>query len=507
MPAVKVERYALVVIGGGPAGLAGAIAAGVVGRKVVLVERARDLGGALINTGTIPSKTLRETALALSGFRSRALYGVDLSLRRTARVADFLHHEREVKDAARADVAQRLEHLGVERVQGSASFVDPHVVEVTAPRKKPRRLRGRFILVATGSHPSRPPEFPFEHPRVWDSDEILELENLPKTMAVVGAGVIGSEYASTFQALGAQVHVIDGRDKLLSFLDRELSQRLQEGMTRLGVRFHWNERVKSCEAPERGPIRLALSSGAKLSVDAVLVAAGRRANVEGLAPEAAGLSLDDRSLLRVTKSFRTKVPHIFAAGDVIGFPSLASVSAEQARVAVCTAFCVPLKSKIDPQFPNGIYTIPEASSVGATEEALREKGVDYVVGRGMYADNARGAIIGDASGFLKLIFRRRDMKLLGVHVMGEHATELVHIGMMTMLCGGGADDLHRACFNVPTLGNLYKDAAYRAQIARDLPRVARRFPKSGRWSRAQDERSGALTAEAAGSSLKQSAHR
>jgi NAD(P) transhydrogenase len=477
---MKPEQYDLVVIGGGPAGLAGAITAGILGKKVALVERSRDLGGALINTGTIPSKTLRETALALSGFRSRALYGVDLSLRRAARVSDFLRHERDVKSAARADVADRLERLDVEHVRGSARFVDPHVLEVTAPRARPRRLFARSVLIATGSRPVRPPEFPFEHPRVWDSDEILELERMPKTMAVIGAGVIGSEYASTFQALGVEVHVVDGRDALLSFLDDELSRRLQRAMTDLGVRFHWKKRVKTCTAPKRGPIKLTFDAGAPLSVDAVLVAAGRRAVVDGLAHEAAGLELDDRGLFEVDAAFRTSVPHIFAVGDVIGFPSLASVSAEQARVAVCAVCDARFKTAIDPLFPSGIYTIPEASAVGATEEALKEKGVDYVVGRAEYAGNARGAIIGDQTGFLKLLFSRDDMRLLGVHVMGEHATELVHIGLMTMMGGGGAAELKRACFNVPTLSNLYKDAAYRAQIERDLPDALRRMSAAPR---------------------------
>ena len=289
--------------------------------------------------------------------------------------------------------------------------------------------------------------------------------------------MIGSEYASTFRALGADVHVVDGRDGLLPFLDRELSRRLEQAMSALGVRFHWKERVRSCSAPARGPIRLALSSGAKLSVDAVLVAAGRRACVEGLALEAAGLAVDERGLLKVDESFRTGVEHVFAAGDVIGFPSLASVSAEQARVAVCAAFEERVKSAIEPVFPNGIYTIPEVSSVGATEESLREKKVDYVVGRAEYRDNARGAIIGDSAGYLKLLFARSDMSLLGAHILGEQATELVHLGLMTMLCGGGAAELQDACFNVPTLSNLYKDAAYRARIERDLPAAARRISR------------------------------
>jgi NAD(P) transhydrogenase len=474
------ERYDLVVIGAGPAGLAGAIAGGILGRRVAIVERGRDLGGALINTGTLPSKTLRETALALAGFRSRELYGVDLSLRRAARVADFLRHERGVKRIARDEVGERLRTLGIERVAGSARFLGPRVVEVTRARGPTRRLRARYVLVATGSSPVRPPEFPFDHPRVWDSDRVLELERLPRSLAVIGAGVIGSEYASTFRALGVEVHVVDGRDALLPFLDRELSRRLEESMKGLGVRFHWKERVETCTAKARGPIRLSLLSGRTLSVDAVLVAAGRRACVDGLGIESAGLALDERGHLRVDRRFRTKVRHIFAAGDVVGFPALASVGAEQARVAVCAAFGARLKESLEPLYPTGIYTIPEVSTVGATEESLRERGVDHVVGRAAYADNARGAIIGDRSGFLKLLFRRRDMKLLGAHMMGEQATELVHIGLVTLLRGGGASDLQRACFNVPTLSNLYKDAAYRAQIARDLPATTRRLARRRR---------------------------
>jgi NAD(P) transhydrogenase len=475
------RSFDLVVIGAGPAGLAGAIAAALLGRKVALVERERVIGGALINTGTLPSKTLRETALALSGLRSRDLYGVDLSLRRTVKVADFLRHERDVKKTTRADAEERLALVGVERFTGAARFVARDVVEVATRRGgkggAALRLRGSNFLIATGSRPTQPPEFPTGHPRVWDSDRILELEKLPRRLAVIGAGVIGSEYASTFNALGCEVHVVDGRDALLSFLDAEFSRRLQSEMERLGVRFHWKERVKACRAPARGPIRLALTSGATLAVDAVLVAAGRRACVEGLGLDAVGLAVNERGLLEVDAQFRTKVRHVFAAGDVIGFPSLASVSAEQARVAACVACEVPFKKDVASTFPNGIYTIPEVSSVGATEEALKKEGVDYVAGRAEYARNARGAIVGDRSGLLKLLFRRDDMRLLGVHVLGEHATELVHIGMMTLVCGGGAADLQHACFNLPTLSNLYKDAAYRAQIARDLPDAARRIAR------------------------------
>jgi NAD(P) transhydrogenase len=477
---VSDERFDLVVVGAGPAGLAGAIAGGILGKRVAIVERGRDLGGALVNTGTLPSKTLRETALALAGFRSRELYGVDLSLRRAARVADFLRHEREVKGIARNEVAERLRMLGIERIDGSVRFLGPSALEVTRPRRSARRLRARFVLVATGSAPVRPPEFPFDHPRVWDSDRVLELERVPRRLAVIGAGVIGAEYASTFRALGVEVHVVDGRERLLPFLDEEVSRRLESAMSDLGVRFHWKQRVKACAARARGALRISFDSGRTMVVDAVLVAAGRRACVEGLGIENAGLALDERGHLRVDARFRTAVKNVFAAGDVVGFPALASVGAEQARVAVCAAFGARLKESLEPLYPTGIYTIPEVSTVGATEETLRERGVEYVVGRAAYADNARGAIIGDRNGFLKLLFRKRDMKLLGAHMMGEQAAELVHIGLMTLLRGGGASDLQRACFNVPTLSNLYKDAAYRAQIESDLPKAARRIARRRR---------------------------
>lgn len=481
------HQYDLVVIGAGPAGLAGAIAAGIVGKKVALIERERVLGGALVNTGTLPSKTLRETALALSGLRTRELHGVDLSLRRTVRVCDFLHHERAVKRIARKEIDERLARVGVARFTGQARFAAPDVVEVVPKggrSGRPRRLRGRFVLIATGSRPTRPPEFPFGHPQVWDSDQILGLARLPARLAVIGAGVIGSEYASTFDALGCEVHVVDGRESLLPFLDAEIAERLQSAMEGLGVRFHWKERVKACRAPRRGAITLELTSGAKLVVDAVLVAAGRRACIDGLEIEAAGLAVDERGLLKVDARFRTKVPHVYAAGDVVGFPSLASVSAEQARVAVLDAFGVPLKKEIAPTFPSGIYTIPEVGTIGASEESLKEKGVDYVAGRAYYAMNSRGVIIGDRTGMLKLLFRRRDMRLLGVHMVGEQATELVHVGMMALLCGGGARELQNGCFNVPTLSNLYKDAAYRAQIKRDMPAAARRVARGAAARRA-----------------------
>jgi NAD(P) transhydrogenase len=362
---VSAKRYDLVVIGAGPAGLAGAIAGGILGRRVAIVERAPELGGALVNTGTLPSKTLRETALALAGFRSRELYGVDL--RCDGRRASPTSSATSGREADRADRGlgttahpRRRARRWLRAVRGA------HILEVTRPRGPTRQLEARNVLVATGSRPVRPAEF-LDHPRVWDSDRVLELERLPRSLAVIGAGVIGSEYASTFRALGDDVRRRRTR-RAAPVLDGEISSRLEAAMVDLGVRFHWKQRVKACAAKGRGPIRLSFVSGRTLSVDAVLVAAGRHACVDGLGIENAGLALDERGHFRVDARFRTAVRHVFAAGDVVGFPALASVGAEQARVAVCAAFGARLKESIEPLYPTGIYTIPEVSTVGATEE-------------------------------------------------------------------------------------------------------------------------------------------
>ncbi len=457
------KDFDLVVIGGGPAGIAGANTAGIFGKRVALVEKLGEVGGAGVNTGTIPSKTLRESALALSGVRSRKLFGVDLSLRQEATVADFMRHEKNVTAQERRRREEQLRTYKVETFHGAASFVDPNTVRV-APDTL---LRGEKILIATGSSPVRSPEFPFEHPRVHDSDEILEIGVLPKTMAVVGAGVVGAEYACTFAALGVEVHLIDARDSLLGFLDREISENIQRAMTAAGVHFIWKEKVTRCDAPPSGDVTLTLTSGATLVVNDVLVAAGRQSNTADLNLGAAGLTPGKRGLIKVDAQGRSDVRHIFAAGDVVGPPALATTGMEQARLAACVAFDIQRKESAAPILPIGIYTIPEASMAGQTEESLKEKNIPYVIGRARYADNPRGQIIGDEHGLLKLIFRPEDMRLLGVHVVGEQATELVHVGLVAMLAGVSASVFNRVCFNYPTLGDLYKYATYEALLKRD----------------------------------------
>ncbi len=469
----KAEKFDFVIIGGGPAGIIATATAKQTGKTVALVDSQRGLGGAGVNTGTVPSKTLRETALAIAGTKARNLLGVNVTLKQEATVADFLRHEQHVRSGFNTMISQQLKSDDADLYCGVGSFVDPHTVQVKpAPVDSGRKLpagekcegllSGETIVIATGSSPHRPNIFPFGSPGVYDSDSILQLEHLPQSLAVVGAGVIGSEYACTFAALGAKVHMIDGRGVLLPFLDAEMSKALTAAMERTGIEFHWNEQVLECRARGAAGIRLSLSSKKSVNVDTVLVAAGRRSNVERLNLAAAGVTVGERGLIPVDKRFRTNVPHILAVGDVIGFPALASTSMEQARRAVSHVVGLPVREGVSPVLPNGIYTIPEASMVGQTEEELKKEGVEYVVGRANYRNNARGRIIGDLDGFLKLLFRKSDMRLLGVHIIGEAATEIVHIGLLAMLKESCSDVFFEACFNVPTLGTLYKSAAFDA---------------------------------------------
>jgi NAD(P) transhydrogenase len=454
------RSYDLVVIGAGPAGEKGAAQAAYFGKRVAIVEQG-ELGGAGCNTGTLPSKTLRETALVLSGLRARDLYGVDLSLRRDATVKDFLTHERHVASAERLAVHQNIGRHGIDLYHGAGSFEDAGTVRVDAAGSAPVYLSGEKILIAAGSTPIHPPMFHFEDRRIWDSDEIVQMEFMPKRMAVIGAGIIGCEYACTFAALGIQVTLVNSREELLPFLDGDVREILERQMQRLGVRVLPQARVASCEA-ESERVLLSLEAGDEVDVDAVLVAVGRRGNVEELGLERAGVEVNEWGSIPVNEHYQTSVPHIYAAGDIVGFPALASTSMEQARLAMVHAFDLKYKTTVGPVLPMGIFTIPEIGIAGENEEQLRDKGVPYVVGRASYAGNARGRIVGDTEGMLKLIFHADDMRLLGVSVIGEGATELVHIGLMALMAEGRSDIFIDACFNYPTLGQLYKYATYDA---------------------------------------------
>jgi len=452
------EMFDLVVIGCGPAGEKGGAQAAYFGKRVAVVERAPAVGGSCINTGTVPSKTLRESALYFSGLKQRGLYGIDYSLKENLTVHDFMHHERAVVEMERNRILKNLELHKIQLIRGQASFEDTHTVVINGPEGK-RTLRGDVILIATGSKPHRPAEIAFDDVHTFDSDTFLRMERIPKSLAVIGGGVIGCEYASIFMALGVDVTLVDGRDQLLPFLDVEISKRLRDRFLSLGMHLWFNERPVKVENHSSGA-RLTMKSGKTLEVEAALFAAGRRAAVDNLALEKAMLALNERGYIPVDENYRTSVPHIYAVGDVIGFPALASTSMEQARVAACHAFGLKYKQRVASLLPMGIYTIPEISAAGETEESCIEKGIDYCVGRALYENNARGHITGDTAGMLKLIFSRADRKLLGVSMIGESATELIHIGMMVLDNGLTIDEFIEQVFNYPTLSETYKYAAY-----------------------------------------------
>ncbi len=453
------RQFDLVVMGSGPAGEKGAAQAAYFGKKVALVECGPDLGGACINTGTLPSKILRESALYFSGLKQRGLYGIDYSLREGLTIESFTHRKDVLVGVEREKIRANLAAHGIELISGTASFEDAHTVAVTDAAGVVAQLRAEAILIATGSRPHRAPEIPFDDVAIFDSDSILRMGRIPRSLAVVGGGVIGCEYASIFTALGAEVALVDGRERVLPFLDAELSAALRERLAGLGVKFYLGERMGPIERTKQG-VRISMPSGATIETEAALFAAGRRGAVDELRLERAELAVNKRGYIEVNASYQTAVPSIYAAGDVIGFPALASTSMEQGRVAVCHAFGFQYKQRLASMLPMGVYTIPEISAVGETEESCKEKGLEYEVGRAHYANNARGLIAGDPAGLLKLIFRSGDRQLLGVHIIGENATELIHLGMMALESGGTIDLFINFVFNYPTLSEMYKYAAY-----------------------------------------------
>ncbi len=458
---MSTHQYDLIVIGSGPAGEKGAAQAAYFGKKVALIEREAGLGGAAANTGTLPSKTLRETALYLSGFRQRGLFGVNMTFKESVTTRDFLFREKLVRQTEHLRIESNLLRHQVEVRQGFAALMDQHTVRVGRNDGTTEMITGKVMLLATGSRPFRPGVFPFDDPRVYDSDTILELHDIPKEMLVVGGGVIGCEYACIFAALGIRGTLLEGRDKLLTFLDPEVAGLLTKNMIEMGVDIRFGETVAAVQTGKAG-LEATLASGAHIKADTILVAAGRSGNTDKLNLAAVGLTANKRGLLEVNEHYQTAVPTIYAAGDVVGFPALAATSMEQARVAMVHAFDLKYKSRVAPFLPYGIYTIPECSMAGATEESLKEQSIPYVAGIAQYSANARGQIIGAKNGFLKLLFAQDTMKLLGVHVIGEQATELVHIGLVALQTGATSELFIETCFNYPTLSELYKYATYDA---------------------------------------------
>ena len=450
--------FDLIVIGAGPAGETGAANAARHGKKVALIEREPYLGGAGINTGTVPSKTLRESALYFSGLRQRGLYGIDYSLKDNLTIKDFMFRERAVVKTGRQMMERNVKHENISVFYGMGGLKDAHTVHVKAADGI-TEISGEFIMIATGSSPHHPPEIPFDRKLIYDSDTILFMDRIPKTMAVVGGGVIGTEYASIFTALGIQVTLIEPRGEIIPFVDSEICQRLMNQLVKLGLKFLLNDRMASIES--RGDhIHLTLEKGGKKDFEVALVAAGRQSNIDGLGLEEIGVKLGKRGLILVNDKYRTNIPNIYAVGDVIGFPALASTSMEQARVAIVDAFKLKYKERLSPFLPLAVYAIPEISMVGLTENECKEKNIPYLVGRAYYEENARGQIIGDMSGMIKLVFSPAGKKLLGTHIIGEQASELIHIASHVMLAKGSIDAFIDAVYNYPTLSDAYQYAAY-----------------------------------------------
>ncbi len=452
------EHYDFIVIGSGPSGRRAAIQAAKLGRNVLVVERGRKVGGVSVHTGTIPSKTLRETVLNLSGWRERGFYGAAYRVKKhiTANdLRDRLHltlgHEVEVLE-------HQFARNRVTTLRGEASFADPHTIVVHGEEGETHQFTGAKFLIAVGTHPFRPDYIPFDGKTVLDSDEIIELAALPRSMAVIGAGVIGVEYATIFNALDVKVTLIEPRDSMLDFLDKELLSDFTYQLRDSGMALRFGNKVES--VTKAGDMcEIVLQGGRHVRTQMVLFAAGRMGSTRALNLDACGLSTDHRGRLKVDpKSLQTEVPHIYAAGDVIGFPSLASTSMEQGRVAACHAFGF---SAVEPPdyFPYGIYSVPEMSMVGMTEREVAERGIPYEVGVARFRETSRGHIMGLDKGMLKMIFSLKTRRLLGCHIVGEGATELIHIGQAVLNLKGTLDYFVENTFNYPTLAEAYKVAA------------------------------------------------
>ncbi len=452
------QKYDLIVIGSGPAGQRASIQGAKLGKSVALIEKREVVGGASINTGTIPSKSMREAVMHLSGYRYQSIYGMNYRVKEKITVADLSFRVQHVIKTEIDVTMAQLSRNGIDVLSGTARFLDTHQLEVENSRGR-SEYEADTIVIATGTKPSESPQVPLNGQTILNSDQIFNMPSIPKTLIVVGGGVIGVEYTSMFAALGVRVILIEKRSRLLEFADQEMVEALCYHLRDNRVALRLNETVASVEEGPDGTVIANLESKKRISGDVLLYAVGRQGNVDDLNLAAAGLEADDRGRIAVDLNYRTKQPNIYAAGDVIGFPSLASVSMEQGRMAVGNALGAAVRS--DPaNYPYGIYTIPEISFVGKTEEQLTDDGVPYEVGVAFYREIARGQIRGDTTGRLKLIFHRETKELLGVHIIGEGATEILHIGQAVMILKGTIDYFVDTVFNYPTLAECYKAAAF-----------------------------------------------
>ncbi len=451
--------YDLIVIGSGPSGQRAAVAAAKMKKRVAVIEARSVVGGVCINTGTIPSKTMREAVLHLSGYNYRSIYGINYRVKEKITMADLAFRVQAVIKTEVDVTEAQLSRNGIEVVHGIAHFVTPSQIQVVGPQSESTLEAGR-IIVAVGTKPASSAKVPINGRTIVNSDQILELPALPRTLIVVGGGVIGVEYACMFAVLGVRVTVIEKRDRLLEFADREIIEALSYHLRDARVTLRLGEEVQSVEELPDSTVVANLESKKRISGDALLYAIGRQGAIDDLNLSAAGLEADDRGRIHVDEHYQTKVEHIYAVGDVVGFPSLASVSMEQGRMAAAHAFNDRAAATNSSFYPYGIYTIPEISFIGRTEEQLTSDDVPYEVGMAYYRETARGQIRGDTTGRLKLIFHRDTRAVLGIHIIGEEASELIHIGQAVMVLGGTVDYFIDNVFNYPTLAECYKVAAF-----------------------------------------------
>lgn len=459
-------EYDVVILGCGPGGERAAILAARAGKKVAVIERAGVVGGTAVNWGTIPSKTLRESALFVYAHTHQKLHGIQTDISAEITVADFMHRERKVVQRELELINRALARNEIDVFHGHGRFMDEHHLAVMGTAGQTRMvLRGDTIVIATGTSPNHPDDVPFDSECVFDSNTILELPRMPRSMLVLGAGVIGIEYACIFKALGLDVTLLDTRSRLLPYLDQEIAKRLQREMQRLGMLISHDEfysRIERVDGNDRPFVRFTTTGGTVLEADVLLYSVGRDGNTRDLGLESIGIKPNERGLISVNQHYQTENPHIYAIGDVIGYPALASTSMEQGRRAIRHAFDLPGIQKQTDVLPFAIYSIPEVSYIGETEEGLATKGRSAIVGRGLYALNPRGQIIGDEGGMLKLLFDSETMELLGAHVIGTSASELIHIGQAFLATGATATVIAESLYNYPTLSDLYRHAAMEA---------------------------------------------
>jgi NAD(P) transhydrogenase len=452
------QPYDLIVIGSGPGGQRAAIQGAKAGKRVAMIEKQSAIGGVCINTGTIPSKTMREAVLHLSGFYSKNFYGANRGAAATITMADVIFRIQRVVENEVGVTQDQLKRNGVDVLHGTGKFIDAHHLRVENSNGY-AEIEGEYVVIATGTKPAKNPNVPINGRNIIDSDQILSMPQIPRTLIVVGGGVIGVEYACMFATLGVRVIIVEKRPRLLEFADTEMVEALSYQMRDHRATMRLSEEVESVEALADGKVAANLVSKKRIHADALLYAVGRQGNVERLELAAAGIEADNRGRIQVDADFRTTQPHIFAVGDVIGFPSLASVSMEQGRIAAARAFGLPVQT--DPEsYPYGIYTIPQISFIGKTEEQLTDADVPYEVGVAYYREIARGQIAGHTDGRLKLLFHRETLELLGVHIFGENAAELLHIGQAVFKLKGKITYFVDTVFNYPTLAECYKTAAF-----------------------------------------------